>query len=71
MGFGTATSTYRVAVLKDVAAVALEAGNSLQVIFSNYRALATEAEANSGSLSLRRHFIVFRDNMHAENSTED
>ena len=44
MGFGTATSTYRVAVLKDVAAVALEAGNSLQVIFSNYRALATEAE---------------------------
>jgi hypothetical protein len=36
-----------VATLKDVPAVALECGNSPQVIFSNYRALATDAEAKA------------------------
>lgn len=36
--------SYRTATLKDVPAVALECGNSPAVIFSNYRALATEAE---------------------------
>jgi integrase len=39
--------SYRVAMLKDVASVALECGNSPQVIFSNYRALATDAEAKA------------------------
>jgi hypothetical protein len=33
--------------LKGVLAVALECGNSPQVIFSNYRALATDAEAKA------------------------
>lgn len=36
--------SYRVALLKDVPAVALEAGNSPAVIFTSYRALASEAE---------------------------
>ncbi|MGA2029407.1 MAG: site-specific integrase [Verrucomicrobiota bacterium] len=44
-GFRHSYISYRVAVLKDVPAVALECGNSPQVIFSNYRALATDAEA--------------------------
>lgn len=44
-GFRHSYITYRVAVLKDVAATALECGNSPTVIFSNYRALATAAEA--------------------------
>ncbi|HVY68622.1 MAG TPA: tyrosine-type recombinase/integrase [Verrucomicrobiae bacterium] len=44
-GFRHSYISYRVAVLKDVPAVALECGNSTQVIFSNYRALATDAEA--------------------------
>ena len=39
--------SYRVAVVKDVPQVALEAGNSPAVIFSNYRALATDAEATA------------------------
>ena len=39
--------TYRVAVTKDVAACALEFGNSPAVIFSSYRALATEAEGRA------------------------
>jgi integrase len=39
--------SYRVAVLKDVPAVALEAGNSPAMIFSNYRALASEAEGQA------------------------
>ncbi|MHB9009827.1 MAG: tyrosine-type recombinase/integrase [Limisphaerales bacterium] len=39
--------SYRVAVLKDVPAVALEAGNSPAIIFSSYRALATEAEGRA------------------------
>ncbi len=36
--------TYKTATQKDVPAVALDAGNSPAIIFSNYRALATEAE---------------------------
>jgi integrase len=46
-GFRHSYISYRVAVLKDVPAVALECGNSPQVIFSNYRALATEAEGRA------------------------
>ena len=37
--------TYRLAATKDVAEVALEAGNSAAMIFRHYRELATEAEA--------------------------
>lgn len=37
--------TYRLAATKDVAAVALEAGNSPSMIFRHYRELATEQEA--------------------------
>lgn len=37
--------TYRLAEMKDVAAAALEAGNSPTMIFRHYRELATEAEA--------------------------
>ena len=37
--------TYRLAQTKDVAEVALEAGNSPTMIFRHYRELATEAEA--------------------------
>lgn len=44
-GFRHSYITYRVAVKKDVPAVALECGNSPSVIFANYRALSTEAEA--------------------------
>jgi integrase len=39
--------SYRLAVLKDVAAVALEAGNSPTMIFRNYRALVTENEGKA------------------------
>jgi integrase len=46
-GFRHSYISYRVAVLKDVPAVALECGNSPQVIFSNYRALATETEGKA------------------------
>ena len=46
-GFRHSYISYRVAVLKDVPAVALECGNSPQVIFSNYRALATDTEAKA------------------------
>ena len=46
-GFRHSYISYRVAILKDVPAVALECGNSPQVIFSNYRALATDAEAGA------------------------
>jgi integrase len=46
-GFRHSYTSYRVATLKDVPAVALECGNSPQVIFSNYRALATDAEAKA------------------------
>ncbi len=46
-GFRHSYISYRVATLKDVPAVALESGNSPQVIFSNYRALATDAEAKA------------------------
>lgn len=42
-GFRHSYISYRVAVIKNVPEVALECGNSPQVIFSNYRALATEA----------------------------
>jgi hypothetical protein len=38
--------SYRVALTKDVAAVALEAGNSPAMIYRHYRELATEAEAD-------------------------
>lgn len=37
--------TYRMAILKSAAEVALEAGNSPRMIFEHYRELATEAEA--------------------------
>ena len=37
--------SYRVALTKDIAAVALEAGNSPKMIFAHYRELCTEAEA--------------------------
>lgn len=37
--------SYRVAAVQNVAQVALEAGNSPQMIFRNYRQLVTEAEA--------------------------
>ena len=37
--------SYRVAAIKDVAQVALEAGNSADMIFRNYRQLVTETEA--------------------------
>lgn len=46
-GFRHSYISYRVAVLKDVPAVALECGNSPQVIFSNYRALATGKEGKA------------------------
>jgi integrase len=46
-GFRHSYISYRVATLKDVPAVALECGNSPQVIFANYRALATDAEAKA------------------------
>jgi integrase len=39
--------SYRLAQTKDIAAVALEAGNSPQMIFAHYRELCTEAEAVS------------------------
>ena len=38
--------SYRLAKTKDIAAVALEAGNSARVIFANYRQLCSESEAN-------------------------
>lgn len=38
--------SYRLAKMKDIAAVALEAGNSPKMIFAHYRELCTEAEAN-------------------------
>jgi integrase len=37
--------SYRIAIIQDVAKVALEAGNSPQVIFSNYRELVTAKQA--------------------------
>lgn len=37
--------SYRMAIVKSAAQVALEAGNSPKIIFSNYRELVTEAEA--------------------------
>ena len=46
-GFRHSFISYRVAVIKDVPAVALECGNSAAIIFSNYRALATEAEGKA------------------------
>ena len=39
--------SYRLAVMPDVARVALEAGNSPQMIFRNYRELATPSEAQA------------------------
>ena len=38
--------SYRLAETKDIAAVALEAGNSPKIIFAHYRELCTEREAN-------------------------
>ena len=38
--------SYRVAALKDVARVSLEAGNSPNMIFTHYREIVTEDEAN-------------------------
>ncbi len=46
-GFRHSYISYRAAVLKDVPAVAIECGNSPQIIFSNYRALVTEDEAKA------------------------
>ncbi len=46
-GFRHSYISYRVATLKDVPNVALECGNSPNVIFSNYRALASEAEGKA------------------------
>ncbi len=46
-GFRHSYISYRVATLKDVPAVALECGNSPQIIFSNYRALASDPEAKA------------------------
>lgn len=37
--------SYRIADIKDAARVALEAGNSPEIIFKHYRELVTEAEA--------------------------
>ena len=37
--------SYRLAKTKDIAAVALEAGNSPRMIFAHYRELCTESEA--------------------------
>ena len=37
--------SYKVALTKDIAACALEAGNSAQMIFAHYRELCTESEA--------------------------
>jgi hypothetical protein len=37
--------SYRVAQTRDIAAVALEAGNSPRMVFAHYRELCTEAEA--------------------------
>jgi len=37
--------SYRLASIKNAAQVALEAGNSAQMIFAHYRQLVTEAEA--------------------------
>jgi hypothetical protein len=39
--------SYRVAMVKNVAQVALEAGNSPQMIFSNYRELVTPQDAKA------------------------
>jgi len=44
--------SYRLAAIKNAAQVALEAGNSPQMIFQHYRQLVTETEANSW-------FVVF------------
>ncbi len=38
--------SYRLAVVKDVGAVSLEAGNSAQMIFKHYRQLVTEKQGN-------------------------
>jgi hypothetical protein len=38
-------ASYRLAIKKDVAAVALEMGNSPRKLFQNYRELVTAAEA--------------------------
>jgi hypothetical protein len=37
--------SYRIALTRDIAAVALEAGNSPKMIFAHYRELCTEQEA--------------------------
>ena len=37
--------SYRVAQTRDIAAVALEAGNSPKMVFAHYRELCTEQEA--------------------------
>ena len=37
--------SYRVAQTRDIAAVAIEAGNSSRMIFAHYRELCTESEA--------------------------
>jgi hypothetical protein len=37
--------SYRLALSKDIAATALESGNSPKLIFSSYRELCTESEA--------------------------
>lgn len=38
--------SYRLAVVKDVGQVSLEAGNSPQMVFKHYRQLVRESEAN-------------------------
>ena len=43
--FGDCFFSYRLVLTKDIAAPALEAGNSPTMIFPHYRELATEAEA--------------------------
>ena len=59
-GFRHSYISYRVAALKDVPAVALECGNSPQVIFSNYRALATDAEAKEAIDTLDGALLIDR-----------
>ena len=39
--------SYRLAVLKDVGQVSLEAGNSPQMVFKHYRQLVRESEAQA------------------------
>jgi integrase len=46
-GFRHSFCTYRLAVVKSAAQVALEAGNSPKMLFEHYRELATEEDGNA------------------------